>query len=237
MLTLIERDEYNIKKIIKITDKIYFLGDRLSLILNVALYNADMNSYFYNEYEYYYPQMASLVTTIKRDYKYYLTLEKSTKEKNKLIFILNISDMLNFIDSLNNVADLFKKSEMFALSKGELVFINRPDPIVMHTTYGKPISFQPTIVKYDEKSTMGVQIEFDGDVSNVSLDSFMGLIYLMRNFDLYTAAQGLANYVKIEDTDSYKYQFDNLRNNEVKEPNVSGTTRQISSVAEKGFFN
>ena len=81
---------------------------------------------------------------------------------------------------------------------------------------------------------MGVQIEFDGDVSNVSLDSFMGLTYLMRNFDLYTAAQGLANYVKIEDTDQYKFQYD--KNNETKEPNARGTNRQLSSVKEKGFF-
>lgn len=223
-----------IKKIIKITDKIYFIGDRLSLILNVALYNAEMNSYFYNEFEYYYPQAASLVTSIKRDYKYYLTLEKATKEKNKLVAIINVPDMINFIDTLNSVSDLFKKSEIFAISKGELVFINRPDPIVMKTTYGKTISFQPTIIKHDEKGTMGIQIEFDGDVSNVSLDSFMGLTYLMRNFDLYTAAQGLANYVKIEDTDQYKFQYD--KNNETKEPNARGTNRQLSSVKEKGFF-
>lgn len=224
-----------INKVIKITDKIYFIGDRLSLMLNVALYNAEMNSYFYNEFEYYYPQAASLVTSIKRDYKYYLSLEKVAKDKNKLVTIIGVPDMINFIDTLNSVSELFKKSEMFALSKGELVFINRPDPIIMRTTYEKSISFQPTIIKYDEKSTMGVQIEFDGEISNASLDSFMGLLYLMRNFDLYMAAQGLANYVKIEDTDQYRFKFD-TRNNEIKEPDVHSANRQLSSVKEKGFF-
>lgn len=203
-------------------------------MLNVALFNAELNSYFYNEYEYFYPQASSLVTSIKRDYKYYLSLEKVTKDKNKIIAMINIADMTNFISVLNKVADLFNKSEMFAISKGKLVFINRPDPIILTTTYGKVISFQPTIITYDEKNIMGVQIEFDSDVSNVTLDSFMGLIYLMKNFDLYTAAQGLANYVKIDNTDQYRLQYN--KNNETKENEIHSTNRKMSSVSEKGFF-
>ena len=193
-----------------------------------------MNSYFYNEYEYFHPQLATLATTIKRDYKYYLSLEKATKEKSKLIVILNVSDMINFIDTLNAVSDLFRKTEIFALNKGDLVFVNKPDPIEMKTGYGKIITFEPTIIKYDEKNIMGVQIGFDGDISNVTLDSFMGLVYLMKNFDLYNAAQCLANYVKIENTDNYKISYD--KNIETKEPEVVGNKRQLSSITEKGFF-
>lgn len=219
--------------IIKITDKICYLGDKLTLNLNVGLLNGD--SYFYNEFEYYYSQVNGLASSIKRSYQYYLSLDKINEDKSKSSIIIRIEDMFNFISCLDNVANVFK-SEMFATNNNKLIMIKKPEPIGI-ILMGRDVTFLPTIISKESGDLIGILIEFDGTYSKVTLDAFMGMLYVLKKLDIYSAAQTLANSIKI-DSENHKIRYDNdFQNNISRDIEAKTTNRKISSEKEKGFFN
>lgn len=224
----------------KIIDKICFLGDGLSVNMNVILSSNDINGnnrFFYNEYEYYSSTVKGKAVTVKRDYKYYISLDKQIKGNIKSSVMIRTTDMLNFLNCINSATEWFSTKNMFATDDhGKLRLIGEYDPIVITgLSSDNFITLSPTVVLSGDKYATGIQIVLNDNVSSdVTLDKFMGMVYILNKIDMFISAQAMVNSINIE-RGTNRHTFDE-RQMEIPEPeSIIPSGRVISS--KKSFFS
>lgn len=222
----------------KIIDRICFLGDALTVNMNVMLTSNDNNGAnrpFYNEYEYYSSSIRGHAVTIKRDFNYYLTIEKQLKGNVKSSVMIRLTDMFNFINCINSATEWFNKQNMFATDdSGRLHLIGEYTPIVITGLASDNfITLIPTVILSGDKYATGIQITLNDDVvSQVQIDKFMGMVYVLNKLDMFISAQAMVNSLNIE-KGTNRHTFDERRM-ELPEPEaVIPSGRVISS---KGSF-
>lgn len=191
----------------KLVDDIYFLGNNTILRMNVILGKKldDGRRYFYHS-EFMYSTNKYIDTnrliTMRRSFEYYLTIEniKNTSDREKESIMIRVQDMLHMRHMLDKAYKWFTSDQfrdLFAYSKSKLVILGKIDPIIISgLPAGKKITIEPTVVQYDSSYYEGVRIYLNNNNNyiDMTVDRFMGLIYLINTIDLYQSAQLLLNY-------------------------------------------
>ena len=195
----------------KVSDDVYTIGPNVVLRFNVSLSkitNDNKRYHFYKEFEYNTrAQGIDSLVTVKRTFDYYLSIENVQKDKetdDKAFIRIGASDYYRFKGQLDNVYEWFtnkKYKNLFMKDKGKLILTSPvPDSTVGGYPQNKYIRFIPTIIDKNEgndKMQPGVQMDLSSYNNSVvmTFDRFMGLYYIICNFNMYQSAQNLVGYL------------------------------------------
>lgn len=190
----------------RITDILMYLSNNITLNFNVVLSRKDKTgkrSFFHYETEY--PSKYLGVNTgrgIKRNMNFYFTLDNKNDFANG--FILRPQDvmLLNmliekqvlpwFFDPIKRIFSITKDGERLII-KGEF------EPINYTQSEYKYISFVPIIYTYEDgtfKEGIRIYLNSQSEFADLDIDRFMGLVYILRNTDMYSVASSMLSYVK-----------------------------------------
>lgn len=222
----------------KIVDRIYYLGDGMSINMNVILVstNNDVVRSYYNEYKYYSSAVKGQAITIKRDFNYYVTMDKFSKDGNKISVMIRISDMINFIDRISNATEWFRQKNLFATrSDGKLALVGKFNPIIIdHLVGDGSIKLEPTVVSISDKYTSGIRVTLNGeDSSDITIDNYMGFAYVVNKLDPFASAQTMVGAFSME-KGTNQHSFDTGKMDLPEPEPIIKNGRVISS--KKSFF-
>lgn len=198
----IEHNQYE-----KLVDDVYILGQDMILRMNVVLgrKRKDGNRYnYHNEYMYSsnkYLDMNKLVT-VRRSYDFYFTIENMSSGNFQNSIMIRPQDMYNILDKLDECRRWFtdeQYSNLYAYSNdNKLVIVDEPQPVVIKgLAADKRIVIEPTIITYENIQLEGVRM-YVNDLNNftdITIDRFMGFVYLMNTVDMFSAAQHMISYL------------------------------------------
>jgi len=232
----------------KIVDEIYPLGQGYTLRFNVILsrrYEDGTRHSFHTEYTYNsnkYSEPYTLVT-LKRQFECYLSIEGKDEFGDKEFIMIRMQDMIIVQNNFNRALNWLNASaEIFGKYKGNLVVVNRPEPIVIRDlALGKYIMLEPVILTYNNMPEMGVRMTLSADdrYIDITFSKYMGLVYLLNNMNMYLAAQEAVNYLQRPAYGTNMTHFGNSR--DFKEPVdriESNTTRKIQSKnKQRSYFD
>lgn len=198
----IEHNQYE-----KLVDDVYILGRDMILKMNVTLGRKkkdDTRYNYHNEYMYSsnkYLDMNRLIT-MRRSYDFYLTIENLSSSNFQNSIMIRPQDMYNILNKLEECRKWFideKYSNLYAYSNdNKLVIIDEPPPVLIKgLAADKRIVIEPTIITYENVQLEGVRM-YVNDLNNftdITVDRFMGFVYIMNTIDMFNAAQHMISYL------------------------------------------
>lgn len=225
----------------KISDDVYWLSMDTVLRMNVTLSNKNQDGtrrFFHTEYEYSSKYVdKKRVKSIKRSFKYYLSLEYL---KDKECFTqIQPSDMYALQDILAKVVRWGIDKRTFGIVDGTLRIKAKQRPEILQL-FGKTITFEPIVIRFSESISPGIRITFYNEIfSDVTIDKFMGFKYIIDKIDMYNAALSIVNYIESPPSDSGLLRVINegastTSEREVVEPDIP--KRDISK-QRKSYFD
>lgn len=230
----------------KISDDVYYLGNFMTLRLNVSLNTTDKEGYkssFHKEFRYDSNKYLDAVKmiTMRRSFDYYLTLEKT--DNKELSPMIRVQDMFLVQAKVNEALTWFN-SGVFGTKRNKLYIVNKPESIIITGLVGnKSIMFDPVIIDYDEGvQTQGIRITLTETYcySDISIDRFYGFAYIINNINMYESAQLLLNYFGRPELGTnlmeFEHSFMNQPPNESKELQSSMKPRKLND-RPKSFFD
>lgn len=187
------------------------------------------------------------LVTIRRRFDYFLSLEnfKPDEYGKKEYIVIGINDIIYVQDCFKMASKWFRSKEfenLFAMDKktNKIVMMGRPEPIIIAgLPMGKSIKLEPIITQFSDGGTSrGVRISTsEHNFSDIALDKFMGLLYLILNINMYQSAQIMLNYMQRPEFGTNMYSFDSIPVTEGVDSIKSNTTRKISNKRQKSFFD
>ena len=103
------------------------------------------------------------------------------------------------------------------------------------------MSFEPLVLEYEQGFSKGVRIILSQNDKFVDLDidKFMGLVYLLSNFNMYQSALSIVNYLNWREYGTNLVTFsdgtNNMNEGSIKSPN--GRKIPTKSQKQKSFFD
>lgn len=194
----------------KISDDLIYLGTNVVLKFTTAL-SKYSDKYgrtsFHKEYEYDSNVSDIPLVSIKRSYDYYISIEniKAIESGYKEFIRIGISEILLLRQSLNMALAWFSDSAydgLFAKKNDSLLITKDVVPIIVENLpMQKYIRFEPTICKRVTKECTGVRMYLSSDTNfvDISLNTFMGFVYIINSINMYDSAQAMLNYVRRPD--------------------------------------
>lgn len=238
----------------KITDDLCILGVNTVLRFNVSLANKTqdgLKKLFHSEFEYRagskYSNLNN-ICNIRRTFEYYLSIENLRQDQNgnKEFIMIRIQDILYVREQFELATKWFRDTKyenLFAMSKGKLIMLGKVEPIkILGLAMGKSLMLEPVVVTYsDDNQTTGVRLYLSSkdNYIDMSVDKFMGVVYLISSINMYESAQLLLNYIQRPELGTNNYNMNNSRGQELIEDGYIETknnTRKISSNKQKSFF-
>ena len=240
----------NILQYEKITDDLYILGVNTVLRFNVSIASKTqdgMKKLFHSEFEYKANKYKNLNTicSIRRSFDYFLSIENLRANQNgiKEFIMIRIQDILYVREKFELATKWFrdgKYENLFASSKGKLVMLGRVEPIkVLGLAMNKSLMLEPVIISYDDNNqTTGVRLYLSSkdNYVDMSVDKFMGVVYLLSSINMYESAQLLLNYIQRPELGTNNYNMNKAE--EILEDGYIETknnTRKINN-RQKSFF-
>lgn len=233
----------------KISDDIMYLGTNTILRMNVILAKKldDGRRYPYHK-EYMYETNKYIDTknilTLRRGFDYYLSIEniKSLYNTEKEFIMIRVQDMIFIRQQLKIVYKWFVSDNcnVFAISDNKLIILDKVQPIVIcGLASQKYISFEPTIIQYDDDNMIqGIRVHLSSDNNYVdmTIDRFMGFLYIINTINLYESAQLILNYIGRPDfgTNMIDYTKSDTSENFTR---FRGNRQIPSTVRKKSFFD
>jgi hypothetical protein len=246
---IIKQDRYE-----KISDDLYILGNNTILRFNVILAKkADdgRRFHFHKEFEYVadkYIEKDKLIT-IRRTFDFYLSIEnmRNNDAGYKEFIMIRVQDMLYVQDQFRAACRWFTGKEhqnLYAMNKGKLVMLGKVEPIeIMGLAMEKYIKMEPIVLEYDGVYSPGIRIYISSmnNFVDISVDKFMGLVYLISNINLYQSAQLMINYLQRPEYGSNMYNFNGPETNIQEQEGfieTKNSTRKIENKKkQKSFFD
>ena len=236
----------------KISDNLMFLGRNVSLNFNVSLaYKTPEGSrrHFHSEYRYKskYNDVSN-VCSVKRTFDYYLTIDVKGDMDNSIM--IRTSNMIMLKLKLAKVAEWF--TTLFKVKNDRLCIIGDYENISMLLPANKAIVFEPVIINYeDETCKEGVRLFINNNeiYTDLTIDRFMELWYLIDNLNMYQSAIVLLNYMHSDLVGINLYDMTSRNNNTnddiedmsipiIERPNKSTRVRkEYKGSMENSFFN
>lgn len=227
----------------KISSLIMYLGVNLVLKLNVNLNRVSPQGDIFNyhsEYEYQSGSQKRTVTSVKLSFSYYLSIENSYEEvvnSKKGFLKFSYPEFPQIIDMLNHgliwFTDEFK--DLFIYDKTGL-YLNSCYYDMKDLKYETSIgmtqcSINPRVYQINSQYYKGLDFFFENYHGILSIDGLIGLNQYLQHCDLYTAAQGLVNYLASPMVGVNKVVINKVIPTIVREPGVNqialGTTRRM----------
>ena len=206
----IEHNDYS-----KISDFVYHLTTDWSMRFYVELNKFDDSGKHNYHSEYGYNTKNGYEISIKRDFIYYLSIESSKKDSKGFKQQIKIyqHDMYFLLYKLNNVEKWFVggNNEVFARKGNQIIIPSKQQfSEKIKLAFGHSIQLEPTVMRYSNNDIIGVRFYLDGDLVNfgITAERFLGLLYLLRNFNMFQSAQIMVNYIGMNYGTNY-IQFEN----------------------------
>ena len=224
-------------------DKLYFLSEGTYLTFTVKLSKKDKDgcrNHYHKEYMYPSNQYLDKSTgvTIKRDFDYYLAIENKKEE----IFIqIRMENMIGLNMILQNLVQILLNDNVWAVKNNRLVLKGNINPMSIDLPLDKWLSFEPLVLEYEQGFSKGVRIILSQNDKFVDLDidKFMGLVYLLSNFNMYQSALSIVNYLNWREYGTNLVTFSdgssNMNEGSIKSPN--GRKIPTKAQKQKSFFD
>ncbi len=134
--------------------------------------------------------------TLRRNFRYYITIE--LRDNYNAGIMINIKDMLflqsQLRESINWFGTLYKRTK-----NNKIIIKGDYKPIkIGNLSQNKYLELEPTIIDYSEYNQVeGIRMYFSShDIyEDIDIDTYMGFVYLMLNFNMYDAASNLLAYM------------------------------------------
>lgn len=243
----------NILQYEKITDDLCILGVNTVLRFNVSLASKTqdgMKKLFHSEFEYRANKYNNLNTicSIRRTFDYFLSIEnlRANQDGSKEFIMIRIQDILYVREQFELATKWFrdvKYQNLFAMTKGRLVMLGRVEPIkILGLAMNKSLMLEPIVITYDDNNqTTGVRLYLSSkdNFVDMSIDKFMGVVYLLSSINMYESAQLLLNYIQRPELGTNSYSMKGAKGEDIIEDGYIETknnTRKISNNKQKSFF-
>ena len=188
----------------RISDILIYFENGITFEFSVQLSKADRfknRRFFESEFQY-----GSKYTG--RDF------DRSIKRVMSFNFALNVKD--NFTAGMmlrNQDVEILKTllsqkvipwfigdNRIFKIVDSKLVIVGNIDPVFYTQSIYKYIRFDPTIIAYEDgtfKEGVRMELSDPGIWTYIDIDKLLGFLNLLKNTDMYCAAIGLCNYMKM----------------------------------------
>lgn len=189
----------------KITDTVYELGQKMVLEMVVSLSRKNDTTgdryHYHKEFRYDSKYSSRKMVSIKRLFDYYLQLVKIDTPMSGIM--IRVQDMYLVLAKLKEALKWFETAGVFGVKSGTrdlYIKTSQPPIIIPELTQGKYIQLDPVVIVYESTGmqTQGIRVTL-GNMSifsDVPMDRFYGLVYIMSNLDIYCAAQNMVNYLQ-----------------------------------------
>ena len=244
----------NILQYEKITDDLCILGVNTVLRFNVSMANKTqdgLKKLFHSEFEYRANKYSNLNTicSIRRSFDYFLSIEnlRANQDGVKEFIMIRIQDILYVREQFELATKWFRDSKyenLFAMTKGKLVMLGRVEPIkILGLAMNKSLMLEPIVITYDDKNqTTGVRLYLSSkdNYVDMSIDKFMGVVYLLSSINMYESAQLLLNYIQRPELGTNSFNMNNSKGDDIIDDGYIETknnTRKINNnKKQKSFF-
>lgn len=231
----------------KLSDDLYWLGNKIVVRFNVVLAKqkeTDQSRIFHHK-EFLYPSKYSdkdRVITMRRSFQYYISIDKIDMYDAGVM--IRVQDIMLVRAKLHE-ASMWFTNGTFAEKKKKLIIPSRPNSItITGLTGGKYIMMDPIVIEYEDSNLQqqGIRLTIsDQDIyTDMSIDKFYGLCYLMNSINMYQSAQLLINYLGRPELGTNLYEFNNRDYpvDEMEEPEPTAKNRDIlHKQKQKSFFD
>lgn len=194
----------------KVSDDIYWMGN-VVLRFNVVLAKPNNGGYrkpFHQEYKYQskkYKDKENLAT-IRRTYDYFLSIENTSNYtySEKEYIVIGVQDFLFFKNKINQAAAWLSNSDIYRYKDNNIVKVGNVDPIIINfLSFNKTISLEPIVMKSEAGlNCAGIRMTIGSNRENftdLSVDKYMGLLYIIDTFNMQIAAMTVLSYLGISD--------------------------------------
>lgn len=242
-------DKYN--EIDSISDDVLHLGNGLYLRMVVKLGKKDKEGsrdYFHKEYRYnskYIDQKNSI--SIKRSFDYFLLIEKKKYRDDDMDCYIQIrpNNMIILNSAISKCVPWLFDKNLFKIRNNKLELTTRVEVVKV---YGLPleswIGFEPIPI-YNESNDSydkGIRIYLSSDDKyiDISGSNFLGLVYTLNSFDMYSTAINLLNYIQRPEIgiNLISFETNNNFNSEFEDGVYSKAEgRTIKKAVSKSFFD
>lgn len=196
-MSSIQFDDYD-----RITDILMYLSDNLTLNFTVTLSRKDRNggrSFYHYETEYtskYIGQLRS--RSIKRIMNFYFTLDNKNDFGNG--FVIRVQDAFMIVTAIETqLLPLFfdAKRRVFSIIDNRLVINKDYNKVRYAQNEYRFIIFDPIVLTYESgEYKEGVRITVNKEYTDIDIDKFLGLYWMLKNTDMYSVACNMCTYVK-----------------------------------------
>ena len=199
----------------KISSVVMQLGGGLTLNINVKLYRTvkDELVNYHREFVYYNDSHHSEVSSIKLNFKYYLSLDNIY---NKDVFIaITWSGLVSMCNALDTAFEWWLNNDNvdYQTFKNNYQYIDRVELANRNRSYftiqiGRNVyTFEPILITYpngDKISGIRITLPTNSDfIIDLTYDAAMMLKVFLSRCDIYALAQGLINYMNRPGTNEY----------------------------------
>lgn len=232
----------------KISDDMFYLGNNITLKFNVSLsskyksnnINNDMRHYFHQEYKYpsKYKEKDNLLS-IRRSYGYYLSIDVAKEWECSVM--IRVQDILLFRNAINQ-ASSWAQDGTFVIAgrKKELRLSKKLEPIKVQLPDNKFVWFEPVVIFNNDIYYPGVRLTVTKEsvFTDITMDNFFGLVYLINQLDMFGYAQNMINYIN---RPQYGYNLHEFDDDSYMEPpqtiTRAQTNRSLPGIKNKSKFD
>ena len=190
----------------KISDVLLWLEkSKYQLKFTVLLKKKDVNGNpksFHSEYSYYNSITDKNNISIKRDYKYFFSFERSNGDMDDNI-ILRSNDIEILKIQIKDIMYpwFFGTKNVYGIDQNNNLCLKKPvKPFQFVISSISYISFEPIVYYYENSNDakQGVRIEINKPQNSfeISIDTFLQITSILLNTDMVNAAMNMLNYVK-----------------------------------------
>lgn len=185
-----------------------FMGGNIALKFHVSLHYRDKNNMrksSHGEYSYNtnrYGNDEQNVVSVYRNISCYLTIEniRKTEYYDKESIMILMQDVYYLRSRMNDIHKILTNAyQRNSNGNLELGKVFEPVKIILN---GKTIEVIPIIINNENipGGTQGIRITLNSyeNYSDITIDQFMGLKYIIDTFDMYGYAITILNYIKPE---------------------------------------
>lgn len=240
----------------KLTDDLQIIGYNTILRFSVTLARKQKDGtrfHYHQEYKYTTNKYidTNKVITLRRSFDYFLSIENIRANENgiKEFIMIRIQDIKHVIYKLNQVAQWFmsdKYKNLFVLDNNRLRILkgNEPDPIVIEKlAQDKFLILKPVVISFENNDMPGVRMYLSSkdNYTDITIDNFMGMLYLIENINMYESAALLLNYIQRPELGSAIKEFNSY--NDIPEQPEDGIVetkihRKVGgNKIQKSFFD
>lgn len=224
----------------RISDNVLFLGQSTNLKFTVQLSkkNPEYNNRFHFHREYKYNSQYGDLYSIKRDFDYFLSIEKLDKTYNTNISVMiRVQDIMLLKYKLNEVIKWFT-DDTFCIKNDKLIIHKKEPVIVDGLPCNQYIQFDPIIIEYENSIIQGIRMTLGNPevYTDISIQNFYAFYYTIDTFNMYQAAQLMVNYLGRPELGFNLSVIDDKYTDEKHSGGVSGKNRQIGIFDNKRSF-